>query len=155
MMTARMRTAIPAAGVMAVVMLAPQPAVSPPRPKAEHVTVYRVASCQCCGRWADHLKASGFEVTVHVVENRDDAPPRARVPAQLRSCHTATVAGYVVEGHVPADVVKELLRQRPPVEGLAVPGMPLGSPGMESPTPEPYEVIAFDASGRTSVFARR
>ncbi|HXH05048.1 MAG TPA: DUF411 domain-containing protein [Vicinamibacterales bacterium] len=150
-----MRTAIPAAGLMAVVTLVPQPVASPPGPKAERVTLYRVASCQCCGRWADHLRANGFEVTVHVVENRDDAPPRARVPEALRSCHTATVGGYIVEGHVPADVIEELLRRRPRVDGLAVPGMPLGSPGMESPTPEPYEVIAFDAAGRTSVFARR
>jgi hypothetical protein len=94
-------------------------------------------------------------VTDNIVEQRDEAPPRKRVPEQLRSCHTATVGKYVVEGHVPADVIKDLLRQQPELEGIAVPGMPLGSPGMESATPQPYEVIAFDKNGRTSTFARR
>jgi hypothetical protein len=121
----------------------------------EHVTVYRVASCGCCSKWVDHLKGAGFSVTDIVVENRDDSPARKRVPKELQSCHTATVGKYVVEGHVPADVIKDLLRQQPDVEGIAVPGMPAGSPGMESPNPQPYEIIAFDKTGRTSVFARR
>jgi hypothetical protein len=124
-------------------------------PTLEHVTVYRKATCNCCGKWVDHLKAAGFGVTVHVVDNVDGAPGRDRVPEKLRSCHTGTVGRYAIEGHIPADVIKDLLRKRPDIDGIAVPGMPLGSPGMESPTPQPYEVIAFDKKGHTWVFAKR
>ena len=120
---------------------------------ADHVTVYRVKTCGCCGKWMDHLRGAGFGVTEHVVETREAAPPRARVPEALRSCHTAEVGGCIVEGHVPADVVKELLRKRPEILGLAVPGMPAGSPGMESDKPEAYNVVAFNAKGGTYVFA--
>jgi hypothetical protein len=84
-----------------------------------------------------------------------EAPPRKRVPQSLGSCHTATLDGYIVEGHVPADVIRQLLKERPKVDGIAVPGMPAGSPGMESPNPQPYAVVAFDATGKTSVFAKR
>jgi hypothetical protein len=88
------------------------------------------------------------------VQNLDAVPERKRVPESLRSCHTAVVGGYLVEGHVPAAVIQKLLREKPKVAGIAVPGMPAGSPGMESPNPEAYDVIAFDAAGKTSVFAR-
>lgn len=120
---------------------------------AGEIAVYRITSCGCCTKWMDHLKGQGFAVAEHVVATRDAAPARARVPEALRSCHTAEVGGYIVEGHVPASVVKDLLRQRPPVAGIAVPGMPAGSPGMESPEPVAYNVMAFDASGNTYVFA--
>jgi hypothetical protein len=119
----------------------------------QQVTVYRVKTCGCCSKWMDHLGAAGFAVTERVVESRDAAPPRARVPELLRSCHTAEVGRYIVEGHVPADVVKDLLRKRPDILGVAVAGMPAGSPGMESDNPVPYNVVAFDAKGRTYVFA--
>jgi hypothetical protein len=126
-----------------------------PASSAGQVTVYRKASCGCCGKWVDHMKAAGFEVTVHVVDDVDTVPGRERVPTSLRSCHTGTVGRYAIEGHIPADVVKDLLKKRPDVDGIAVPGMPLGSPGMESPDPVQYEVVAFDKQGRTSTFARR
>ena len=119
------------------------------------ITVYRTATCGCCGKWVDHLKANGFEPTVHVVQNAAESPAGKGVPAKLRSCHSASLEGYTVEGHVPADVIRQLLKDRPKVAGIAVPGMPAGSPGMESPNPEPYDIIAFDANGRTSVFASR
>ncbi|MBA3297828.1 MAG: DUF411 domain-containing protein [Acidobacteria bacterium] len=119
------------------------------------VTVYRSKTCGCCGKWVEHLKAAGFNVTVHIVDSVDKAPGRDRVPADLRSCHIATAGRYVVEGHVPADVIKDLLRRNPAFEGIAVPGMPAGSPGMESATPQPYDVIAFDKAGRKTTFARR
>jgi hypothetical protein len=77
------------------------------------------------------------------------------VPEKLYSCHTALVQGYIIEGHVPADLIRRLLKERPEVAGLAVPGMPVGSPGMEGPNPQPYDVISFDKQGRTSVYARR
>jgi hypothetical protein len=125
-----------------------------PAPASDKITVYRVTTCTCCGKWMDHLKAAGFTVEEQIVETRDAAPPRKRVPEKLRTCHTAIVGGYVVEGHVPANVVKDLLKNKPAVEGISVPGMPAGSPGMESSTPVAYDVIAFDAKGNTSVFAR-
>ena len=127
----------------------------PAKAAATAITVYRARTCGCCGKWAEHLKAAGFDVTVHLLENVAYAPGRERVPPSLLSCHTAFVGRYVVEGHVPADVIKDLLRKRPAVEGIAVPGMPHGSPGMESPTPEPYDVIAWDKAGKTSTFAKR
>jgi hypothetical protein len=123
--------------------------------KGQPITVYRTLSCGCCGKWVDHLEAAGFKATVHMVDSIDQAPPRKNVPAALHSCHTATLEGYLVEGHVPADVIRQLLKERPRVQGIAVPGMPLGSPGMEAPTSQPYEVLTFDANGKTTVFARR
>lgn len=122
---------------------------------AQPITVYRTASCGCCGKWVDHLKANGFEPTVHMVQNAAESPAGKGVPANLRSCHSASLEGYNVEGHVPADVIRQLLRDRPKVAGIAVPGMPAGSPGMESPNPVPYDIIAYDAAGKTSVFASR
>ena len=101
-----------------------------------------------------HLQAAGFSVENRAVNNLDAVPERQRVPESLRSCHTAVVGGYRVEGHVPAAVILRMLKERPKIAGITVPGMPAGSPGMESPNPEAYEVLAFDASGRTHVFAR-
>src|SRR5512132_3955381 len=99
-----------------------------------------------------HLQSAGFSVETQMVENMNAVAERRRVPEALRTCHTAMVGGYVVEGHVPAPVVKRLLRERPKIAGIAVPGMPPGSPGMESASPQPYDVIAFDAAGKTHVF---
>jgi hypothetical protein len=103
----------------------------------------------------DHLREHGFRATL---EDRTGAVrTRYRVPRALESCHTAVVDGYVIEGHVPAAAIDRLLAERPAVAGLAVPGMPVGSPGMEVPgrPPDRYQVVAFDATGRTSVFERR
>jgi hypothetical protein len=104
-----------------------------------------------------HLQANGFKVqTKEVFGNRfTELKGAYRVPERLYSCHTALVDGYVIEGHVPADLIKRLLKERPPIVGLAVPGMPVGSPGMEGPNLEPYEVFTFDKQGRTAVYARR
>lgn len=119
------------------------------------ITVWRTATCGCCGKWVDHLKEAGFAPTVHMVKTADESPAVKNVPASLRSCHSATLEGYNVEGHVPADVIKQLLRDRPKVAGIAVPGMPAGSPGMESPNPATYDIVAYDDKGKTSVFATR
>ena len=124
--------------------------------KGPELVVYKNASCGCCGKWAEHMRRNGFRVVAHDVEDLDSIKAKWRIPGALASCHTAVVGGYAIEGHVPADTVQRLLRAKPAgVVGLAVPGMPQGSPGMESPTPQPYEVIAFDARGVGRVFERR
>ena len=123
-------------------------------PSLPTVTVYKSPSCGCCAAWADHLRENGFPV--ETVETADVQAVKAEygVPPALQSCHTAVVDGYVVEGHVPAADVKRLLAERPEAGGLAVPGMPVGSPGMEQgDTVEPYDVLLID-DGQTSVFAR-
>jgi hypothetical protein len=104
-----------------------------------------------------HLRAAGFEVKEQNVDALGPIKQRFGVPAALQSCHTAVVDPYVIEGHVPADLIQRLLRERPAVVGLAVPGMPVGAPGMEAPgrPAERYDVLTFDRSGRTTVFARR
>lgn len=110
--------------------------------------------CSCCEGWAKHLEGAGFPVEIADVENLEAVKETLGVPVALRSCHTASVAGYVIEGHVPAEAIVKLLEQRPQALGLAVPGMPAGSPGMEGPgTPDTYDVIAF-GSGEPSVFMR-
>lgn len=105
----------------------------------------------------DHLRQHGFSVKTQNLENLRPIKAKHGVPADLQACHTALVGDYVVEGHVPADLVVRLLRERPPVLGLAVRGMPVGSPGMEGPggPPERYDVFSFDRRGKIDVFARR
>ena len=117
------------------------------------VTVYKNPQCGCCGQWVSHLRAQGFEVVVHDVADTTKQRAQLGVPAALGSCHTATVNGYVIEGHVPAADIRQLLRQKPAVVGIAVPGMPAGSPGMESSTPVAYQTQAFTKDGKTSIFA--
>ena len=117
------------------------------------VTVYKSPTCGCCGKWVEHMEASGFAATT--TNMPDVAPVKAKhgVPAQLQSCHTSFVGGYVIEGHVPAEDIRRLLRERPAIVGLAAPGMPAGSPGMDVPNSPPYQVLSFDKQGRTKVFA--
>ncbi len=117
------------------------------------VMVYKSPTCGCCSKWVEHLRAAGFSVTATDVADISEYKLRYGVPWQLGSCHTAVVGGYVIEGHVPAEDIIRLLTDKPDILGLAVPGMPLGSPGMEAPNPERYETIAFDRSGNTVVFA--
>lgn len=117
--------------------------------------VYLTPTCGCCSKWTDHLKDAGFTVTREVTEQLDAVAERKRVPAKIRSCHTAVVGKYLVEGHVPADVVKQMLKESPDIAGIAVPGMPIGSPGMEGPNPRSYSILAFKADGSTYEYARR
>jgi hypothetical protein len=111
------------------------------------VTVYKSPTCGCCVEWMDHLEANGFEVRGVDVADMSVVKAERGVPSALGACHTAVVEGYVIEGHVPASDIVRLLEERPRVTGLATPGMPIGSPGMEGPNPEPFDVIAFDAAG--------
>ena len=119
------------------------------------VSVTKDPSCGCCGKWVDHLKQEGFPTEVTESADVNRLKVRLGVPKPLASCHTAEVEGYVVEGHVPAPAIKRLLAERPEAKGLAVPGMPVGSPGMEveGMEPETYEVVLFGPSGQRT-FAR-
>lgn len=131
-----------------------KPGSSRPAPQSASMTVYRDPSCGCCEAWADIAKKAGYEVTL---VDRPDMPAIKRqygVPDALASCHTAIVGGYTIEGHVPMENVARLIQERPAgIKGIAVAGMPRGSPGMEMPdgSTDPFKVIAFDATGRTSV----
>jgi hypothetical protein len=120
------------------------------------ITVFKDPNCRCCNGWIDHLKKNGFEVDVKQVSIAELRQLKTRhgVASELQTCHTATVEGYVIEGHVPAADIKRLLRERPKAAGLAVPGMPIGSPGMEGGKQEAYSVLLFDAAAKTSVFQR-
>lgn len=126
----------------------------PSHAAASKVQVYKNPSCGCCTAWIDHLKAAGF--TVEAVDVDDTAPVRKRLgmPERLASCHTGIVDGYAIEGHVPAADIRRLLASKPKAVGLAVPGMPVGSPGMEvGGRKDRYQVILVDRDGRDSVFA--
>lgn len=119
------------------------------------MTVYKLASCGCCAKWVDHIKATGIQVKTIDVEDLSEIKAASGVPSPLQTCHTAVIQGYVVEGHVPGDVVQQLLRDKPAIAGVAVPGMPLGSPGMDGSPKQPYDIIAWDKAGKTRVFAHR
>lgn len=117
------------------------------------VTVYKSPTCGCCAKWIDYMEANGFEVETIEVKNVRPVKVENGVPRKLASCHTALVDGYVVEGHVPVADVRRLLEERPQIDGIAVAGMPIGSPGMEGRNPVPYEVVSFSGGAKVGVFA--
>lgn len=139
---------------------AKEPGASTPRrpagsARAASMTVYRDPGCGCCTEWAERARAASFRVTVADSGNMPAIKRKLGVPEELASCHTTVAGGYVIEGHVPLADVKRLLAARPAqIKGIAVPGMPLGSPGMEAPdgSKQPFTVLAFDAAGRVSQF---
>ena len=135
------------AGVAALMVL--------PTTQAADIVVYKSPTCGCCTKWVDHLEGAGFDVEVQ--DHNDLSPIKAEhgVPMRLQSCHTAKVGDYMVEGHVPADVIQRMLDEKPDIKGLAVPGMPMGSPGMEGPRKDNYSVIAVGHDGSMKVYARR
>ncbi len=117
------------------------------------IVVYKTATCGCCNGWVEHLRESGFTVDARDVRDIMTVKRDAGVPVQMSSCHTAIIDGYVVEGHVPAEHVARMVEERPEIAGIAVPGMPIGSPGMEGANPEPYQVLTFAHDGTAGVFA--
>jgi hypothetical protein len=119
------------------------------------VEVFKTPTCGCCAKWVEQVRQSGFATKAVDLPQADVTAVKTKhnVPRALHTCHTALVAGYVIEGHVPVADIQRLLKQRPAVVGLAVPGMPIGSPGMEGPNPQPYDVLTFDKQGATKVFA--
>ena len=125
-------------------------------PTAPRIVVHKNPTCGCCSKWISLVEHQGYSVTAKDEQEVDLTKDRYQVPKQLRSCHTATIGGFVFEGHVPVELVTRVLSERPPIVGLAVPGMPIGSPGMEMPgRHDPFTVIAFDRNGKQSVYERR
>lgn len=124
-------------------------------PATVRVEVWKDPSCGCCGGWVRHMRGAGFEVVAHDVADLDAVKRANGVPEALWSCHTALVEGYVVEGHMPASAVRRLLAGRPDIRGIALPGMPLGSPGMNGPKTEPFTIYALprDPAAEPAVYA--
>lgn len=121
---------------------------------APEITVYKNASCGCCGNWITHLKDEGFQVEAHDVADVTPYKKKYGVPYEMGSCHTALVEGYVIEGHVPASDIRRLIKERPDIRGLSAPGMPIGSPGMEQGNKkDSFDVIAIGKDGSTSVYS--
>ncbi|MBI2963583.1 MAG: DUF411 domain-containing protein [Deltaproteobacteria bacterium] len=115
--------------------------------------VYKSATCGCCRKWVEHLRSRGYTVTVSDVQDLRPVKHELGVPSGASSCHTAFVGGYFIEGHVPQEDISRLLAEHPDIAGLAVPGMPIGSPGMEGANPQAYSVFAVHKDGRITIFA--
>ena len=132
-------------------------AASAQRPAAQGplVQVYKTPTCGCCANWVKHLQDAGFTTRVTDMDDLSQLKAKHGVPGAAQSCHTATVDGYVLEGHVPAADVRRMLKERPAIAGIAVPGMPIGSPGMEVPgrKADAYKVVSFDRKGQIAVYA--
>lgn len=133
------------------------PAIARAQRAAPEVEVYKSPTCGCCNDWIKHLQANGFTVKATNVPDSRFMRARFGMPSKFASCHTALVGGYVIEGHVPAREIKRLLREKPDALGIAVPGMPVGSPGMDGPeyrgVVDPYDVLLVQPDGRATVFA--
>ncbi|WP_147652665.1 DUF411 domain-containing protein [Vulcaniibacterium gelatinicum] len=153
--TAARTPAVQSAATSRPAVPATQVAAAPASPALPLVVVHKSPTCGCCGLWVEHMRQAGFPVEVREMDDLGLVKQRLGIPYGKGSCHTAEVAGYFVEGHVPAGDVKRLLAQRPKAKGLVLPGMPLGSPGMEVPdgTVQPYTVELVDPSGNTTAFA--
>ena len=122
---------------------------------ATEVVMYKDPNCGCCGDWARHLESEGFTVTEKLSDDMASVKREHGVAPDIASCHTAIIDGYIIEGHVPADDIKRLLKERPEVTGLSAPGMPMQSPGMqkEGLPPKGYDVLSFDKSGKRAVYS--
>ena len=118
------------------------------------VEMYKSPYCGCCGKWAEHMSKAGFSVKTHEIDNVPDTRKKLGMPEKLGSCHTAKIGNYLLEGHVPADDIKRLLKEKPKALGLAVPGMPAGSPGMDVPNSPPYDTLLVHKDATTRVFAK-
>ena len=119
------------------------------------MTVYKSPSCGCCKNWVAYMKKEGFDLKVIDLDDLSEIKRSAGVPSAMESCHTGLISSYVVEGHVPADLVRKMLTEQPKLIGLSVPGMVNGPPGMDDGPKQPYQVIGFTREGKTSVYARR
>jgi len=120
---------------------------------SEVISVYKSPTCGCCSAWIEHLEQNGFRVEAYDSDRMGEIKQALGVTPRHASCHTAEIDGYVIEGHVPAAEIRRLLQERPAMAGLSVPGMPMGSPGMEGPRKDPYQVLLFDGKGNSRVYA--
>ncbi|MDH3593824.1 MAG: DUF411 domain-containing protein [Rhodospirillales bacterium] len=136
------------AGALALLSPAARAAAAPSR----EITIYKSPYCGCCGSWTKILRKHGFEAKVFKMNDLSRVKQQAKLPGNLESCHTAVIDGYFVEGHVPVEAIEKMLTERPRIAGIAVGGMPSGSPGMPGPDPEPYDVVAYTADGRQDVY---
>lgn len=122
--------------------------------KQPEIVVYRSPSCSCCGKWIEYLKQNNFNIKSVSSPDMEAVKEKFGVPDKLASCHTAVIDGYIVEGHVPVEDIKKMLVNKPAIAGIAAPGMPIGSPGMETDgQKDAYRVISFEKNGKTAVFA--
>jgi hypothetical protein len=142
-----LKSLLSAAAVSAALLLSQAAAAAAPV-----INVYKTATCGCCKAWVEHLQHNGFTVHAHDVEAPAVMRAKFGIPEQYGSCHTGIVNGYAVEGHVPAAVIKRLLKEKPKASGLAVPGMPMGSPGMEGDHSEAYDVMLISKKGKATVY---
>jgi hypothetical protein len=142
-------------GIVVAVLMLVSGAAWAQRDQKPTIDVFKTSTCGCCKIWVEHLRSSGFTVKTTDVEDLSGIKAKHGVPSKLQSCHTGVVDGYVVEGHVPAADIHRILKERPKVAGLAVPGMPIGSPGMEvkGVTPQPFDVMAFEKGGKSTVYS--
>lgn len=123
---------------------------------AQTIDVYKFANCGCCTKWVEHLRSHGFTPQVHAMSDLHPIRRKLGVPQKLAACHTALVDGYVIEGHVPADLIRKFLKEKPhKARGLVVPAMPAGSPGMEGGHKVDYEVLLLNENGSYSIYAKR
>jgi hypothetical protein len=156
MLTNRFARVVPA--IVGLVALAAAAGMAQQQPSSAKptLTVYKSPTCGCCSMWAEHMRRAGFDVKQINVDDLDAVKRTYGVPPALGSCHTGLVNGYVVEGHVPADAVLRMLKEKPQIVGIAVPGMPIGSPGMEQGSRrDPYSIMSFDKAGKTAVYDKR
>ena len=155
----RMKHTISRRSLLGMALAAAAPLVAGVRLSAQakpQMTVYKDVSCGCCEKWVEHMQANGFDVKAVNVDDIDKVKKERGVPAAAQSCHTGVVGAYLVEGHVPAAAVKKMLAEKPAIAGIAVPGMPMGSPGMEVPSgqKDKFDVVAFDKAGKITVYVK-
>jgi hypothetical protein len=158
MITRREWLTVTVGGVAAALVSNAPNALALPLPKPVRMTVYKTPTCGCCRLWVSHAQSvlAGYDLTTIDMDDLTEVKTRLGVPAALQSCHTAITGPYVFEGHVPADLIRRFLRERPKALGLAVPGMPMGSPGMDmGGRKENYDVLLFDQAGKTRIYAQR
>ncbi|OOZ42243.1 hypothetical protein BOW53_01185 [Solemya pervernicosa gill symbiont] len=121
--------------------------------EATEINIYNSPSCGCCYGWSAHMENNGYTVTSHNQHNMQPIKNVLGIPTEVQSCHTAKIGGYIIEGHVPASDIKRLLVERPEIRGLAVPGMPMGSPGMEGSRKDAYNVVTIEKNGESRIYA--
>jgi hypothetical protein len=144
-------------GIAGVLIVSSASLGQQPKSKPVPMSVYKSPTCGCCSLWVDYMRKNGFDAKVQDVDNIGALKLKLGVREEFSSCHTTEVGGYIVEGHVPVEVVQRMLKERPKIAGIAVPGMPAGSPGMEVPggRKDSYNIVAFTSDGKTTVYDRR